>query len=164
MARISHEPSTLVYTLLDNSVIDFDDFYLIVRDLHTFMVNEFVPNSEANTVHVKLAYQASLVNSQTKLTQRYPLLSSVVLISKLSNFVKECELSHLDQLRQQFGGSGGHVPPAPKATRGRGRKFPQRTAPYSRPVPPKSVPPPQPEQQQETQPAYDDSPCYPDYE
>nr|QTE03968.1 MAG: hypothetical protein [Aegithalos caudatus parvoviridae sp.] len=143
MARnITFEPCTLVYTLLDNCELNFDDFSLIVRSLHSYMVDTIVPNPVMNNVHVKLNYQASLSNAIAKLGT----LQSIVAVTKLSSFVKESEFSHLEQLRRRFGiGSGdtSDSPPvqackarkAPKKSYSRGtpRVFNQRPAPYAVP-------------------------------
>lgn len=131
---ISYEPCTLVYTLLDPSMINFDDFCLIVRSLHTFMVDDIIPFPAKQNVHVKLNYQASITNA----TQKLGALQHAVGITKLSAYIKEDEFSHLEQLRRQFGigSSTDEEPiaePAPtrRAPRGRGRAtFSQRSAPY----------------------------------
>lgn len=137
MARnITHEPSTLVYTLLDESKINFDDFYLIVRSLHSYMVDSIVPNPEHLNVHVKLNYQASVSNAQQKLGA----LQSAVGVTKLSSHINESEFSRLEQLRRRFG--VGIMDPEPvsraakprggyrRTVRGRPRIFAQRPAPY----------------------------------
>lgn len=96
---ISYEPCTLVYTLLDDSQLNFDDFSLIIRSLHSFMVDTIVPNPDMNNVHVKLNYQASMDKAQQKLGK----LRSIVGVAKLSSHVKENEFSRLEMLRRQFG-------------------------------------------------------------
>lgn len=141
MARnnITFEPCTLVYTLLDTNELSFDDFSLIIRSLHTYMVETVVPNPEMNNVHVKLNYQASLGNAIAKLGS----LQSSIGVTKLSSFVNESEFSRLESLRRKFGiGVGDSDSPAvpttyksrraPKKTYARGtpRVFTQRPAPY----------------------------------
>lgn len=131
MARnITYEPCTLVYTLLDEEQLCFDDFYLIVRSLHSFMVESIVPNIEHKNVHVKLGYQASIANAQNKLGT----LKNVIAISKLSNYIKDCEFSRLERLRQQFGLLTDEPVPMPKQRgrppRGGRGVFGQRPAPY----------------------------------
>nr|QTE03844.1 MAG: hypothetical protein [Passer montanus parvoviridae sp.] len=139
MARnfnITFEPCTLVYTLLDPTVLPFDDFSLLIRSLHTYMVDSITPNPNQNNVHVKLNYQASTVNAQKKLGS----LADFVHISKLSSFVKETEFSRLAELQKQFGIQlGGDTPdaaPTPyRAPRGAGRGrrvFPNRVHPYAK--------------------------------
>lgn len=134
MARkITYESCTLVYTLLDDSVLNFNDFSLIVRSLHSFMVEDIKENAAMKNVHVKLGYQASVINAQNKLGA----LKNCIGISKLSSHVKECELSRLDQLRKQFGlFNGSDEQPQPGTSRGgrgaRQRIFPQRQRPYTK--------------------------------
>lgn len=96
---LSLEPSTLVYTLLEPAKLPFDDFFLLIRSLHAYRVEAIVPNKDLNQVHVKLQYQASSVNAQAKLGD----LQQYVAVTKMSNFVKESEFSHLEQLRRRFG-------------------------------------------------------------
>lgn len=99
--NICEEPCTLVYTLLNEDLLNlnFDHFFLIVRDLHSYMVEDIVPHPETNCVHVKLGYLASLKNARAKLGK----LRKYVAVSKLSTFIKDDELSTLDALRQRFG-------------------------------------------------------------
>lgn len=137
---ISYEPCTLVYTLLDPNQLNFDDFSLIIRSLHSFMVDSIVPNPEMNNVHVKLNYQASMDKAQQKLGK----LRSIVGVAKLSSHVKESEFSRLELLRRQYG-IGDVEPDTPAAAmyqragpsrprRGRGaasRVFAARPAPYT---------------------------------
>lgn len=124
--NITHEPCTLVYTLLNDQIINFNDFHLIVRSLHSYMVDSIVPNPELKNVHVKLNYQASIANATSKLGA----LQSAVAVSKLSSFVKENEFSHLEHLRRRFGiGSSADGQPAPgpsRSTRPRGKRNYQR--------------------------------------
>lgn len=141
MARnnITFEACTLVYTLLDESQLNFDDFSLIVRSLHSYMVDEIKENPEMKNVHVKLGYQASLINAQNKLGA----LRNIVGISKLSSHVKESEFSRLEQLRQQFGLSNPEYEQSQPRGRGgtRQRLFQQRPRPYRvTPAPCKKLP------------------------
>lgn len=137
---IVHEPCTLVYTLLNPDVITFDQMYLIVRSLHSYMVESITPNPELQNVHVKLNFQASVANAQARLRD----LVAAVSVTKLSSFIQEHEFSELEQLRRRFGIGGGDVdtasvlpsyrPPGPAPRpRVRGRRpkaFAQRPAPY----------------------------------
>lgn len=132
---ITFEPCTLVYTLLDDNTISFEDFELIVRSLHSYMVDSITPNKPMRNVHVKLNYQASTINAQNKLG----ILQSCVAVTKLSNFVQESEFSKLEQFKRQFniGGSQDDFPsPSPQRQqrrRGSGRaQFAPRPAPYRR--------------------------------
>lgn len=97
--NICEEPSTLVYTLLNPDKLSFKNFSLIIRSLHTYMVEDIVPYADKNCVHVKLNYQASVKNAGMKLGK----LSKFVSVHKLSTFVKDDELSTLDQLQRDFG-------------------------------------------------------------
>lgn len=96
---VIEEPSTLVYTLLDPNELPFNDFSLIVRSLHTYMVEEITPYPASNTIHVKLGFQASVANACKKLG----LLENVIAITKLSTFVADTELPLLDQLKRKYG-------------------------------------------------------------
>lgn len=142
--RISNEPCTLVYTLMDDNIINFEDFNLIVRGLHSYQVDSITPHPEMNNVHVKLNYQASIANAQAKLGS----LAAVVSVSKLSSFVKENEFARLEQLRRRFNISSAPasyaddsgpstIPQSRIRVRGRGRggakTFAPRTAPYPTP-------------------------------
>lgn len=133
MARnISYEPCTLVYTLLNEDSLPYDDFYLIVRSLHSFMVESITPNRDMKQVHVRLGYQASVQNAICKLGK----LSNVIGLSKLSNFIKENEFSRLEQLRRRYGlladdtASIAQPPPAKRGRRPRA-VFGRRPAPYT---------------------------------
>lgn len=128
---IVKEPCTLVYSLLDNPELSFDDFYLIVRSMHTFMVDKIIPVPESSQVHVKLNYQASTANATAKLGD----LQEFVSISKLSVFVKESELSHLEQLKRRFNMPSSADLPEPVA-KPKARGFKQTTAFFAaRPAP-----------------------------
>nr|QTE03901.1 MAG: hypothetical protein [Phylloscopus fuscatus densovirus] len=130
--QISYEPSTLVYTLLENSEINFEDFNLLIRSMHTFMVNDIVSNPDKNNVHVKLGYQASVANAQAKLGD----LAAVIAVTKMSAFVKEHEFSHLDELRRRFNipSSSSSIEETPQPAK-RTRGGPVRRAFTARPVP-----------------------------
>ena len=136
MARnITFEPCTLVYTLLHPKKLKFDDFSLIVRSLHSYQVESIVPNPAMNNVHVKLNYQASIANAMNKLGTLRPIIG----ISKLSDFVKEDEVSRLEQLRQKYGIACGEVPePSREIYRKRNQLkqrrgiFPARPSPYQK--------------------------------
>lgn len=126
MARnITNEPCTLVYTLLDKSAIEFDDFYLLVRSFHTYMVETIIPHPESSNVHVKLNYQASLANAEQKLGG----LASCASVSKLSTYIADSEISHLEQLRRKFNIGTGE--PAPGPSKKRSYK-PKKIMPYAR--------------------------------
>lgn len=120
MARnMVFEPCTLVYTLLDPEFC-FDDFSLIVRSLHNYMVDSIVPHPDSLSIHVKLQYQASVANAIAKLGS----LQSTIAVTKLNGMIKENEYSRLEQLRRQYGlGCVESAAPQPmvRATRGRGR-------------------------------------------
>nr|QTE03820.1 MAG: hypothetical protein 2 [Parus major densovirus] len=143
---ITYEPCTLVYTLLNEDIISFDDFCLLIRANHSFMVESIIPNPDTNNVQVKLNYQASLVNAISKLGD----LQQVIAVTKLSAYVKENELSRLDELRRQFNISTSSTAvdieqpvhqPIGGPRRGRGGKaaavFAPRPAPYKKAVPKK---------------------------
>lgn len=93
------EPCTLVYTLLTASKVPYNEFSLIIRSLHKYMVEAIDEHESARTIHVKLGFQASIKNAYLKLG---PLLSQHILITKLSQFVKDEELPLLDELRRKY--------------------------------------------------------------
>ena len=134
--NICQEPCTLVYTLLNPDELTFDEFSLIVRSLHSYMVEAITPNPESNNVHVKLSYQASLKNASDKLGQ----LQQFIHVAKLSAFIKDSELPLLERLRTKYefgrGGdcSSGAIQPKPRRFRqNRGAKvFNPRPSPYQR--------------------------------
>lgn len=139
MARnsgITYEPCTLVYTLLDENELPFEDFYLYIRGIHSFMVEKFIPNAEMGNVHVHLQYQASVANFQEKLGGLQP----YVALTKLSNFVQESEYGRLEHLRRMYG-LRTEEPTAQPRRRGTGRKagpvFAARPAPYPKRSQPK---------------------------
>lgn len=130
---ITYEPCTLVYTLIDDNVIDFEDFCLLVRSLHTFMVDSITPNQQMNNVHVKLNYQASIANAIAKLGD----LQHSVAVTKLSAFVKESEFSRLADIQRRFNitpSAPDEQPPATKSRKPRQQRpvFPARPAPYQK--------------------------------
>lgn len=132
MARqggIVKEPSTLVYTLLDNNFMPFDDFELIVRSMHSYLVNSFVPYPETFTVHVKLDYQASAINAHAKLGD----LAEIVSVTRLSNFVKDTEIAALEQLRRKYniGADPEQAPPQQKRAYNRKSTY-TRATPYQK--------------------------------
>lgn len=98
--NITEEPSTLVYTLLDPTKLSFNKFDLIVRSLHSYMVDDIVKMPATNSVHVKLLYQASTANAIKKLG---PILPQYIAVNKLSTYVNETELTALDALKKEFG-------------------------------------------------------------
>lgn len=96
---MTEEPCTLVYTLNCNSELPFDHFSLLVRSLHTYMVEDIIEYPDKKCVHVKLGYQASVKNTTKKMGG----LGKHCCLNKLSTFVKDEELSLLDTLRRQYG-------------------------------------------------------------
>lgn len=129
---ISYEPCTLVYNLLSDEQITLSELYLIVRGLHSFMVESITKNEDLNNIHVKLNYQASVANAVNKLGD----LQQTVSITKLSAFVKENELSRLDELKRRFNISTGGADDAQtqpkKKTYSRKPVFAPRPAPYQK--------------------------------
>lgn len=128
--NICMEPCTLVYTLINERKLPFDDFSLIVRSLHNYMVESITPNPNAKNVHVKLGYQASVINAQKKLG----VLNEYVCVSKLSSFINEDEFSRLEHLRIKYGLPSGsdETPTSYKPGRGRRPIYKPRAAPYSK--------------------------------
>lgn len=125
---ISYEPCTLVYTLLENNEnFSFDDMYLYLRSIHTFMVEEIKPFPESNSVQVKLGYQASVINAKRKLGKK-----NYIALTKLSNFVKPHEISRLEVIRAKLGVNyDADDAPSTSAPRRRYASKLQRPKPYS---------------------------------
>lgn len=98
--QLCEEPSTLVYTLLNPKKLPFAKFSLIIRSLHSYMVDDILPMPDSNCVHVKLNYQASVKNACAKLG---PNLERLICVTKLSSFIKDDELSLLDELKREYG-------------------------------------------------------------
>ena len=133
--NLVEEPCTLVYTLFDSSCLNFDDFYLLIRGLHTYMVEEITPFADKNSVHVRLGYQASVDNATKKMGN----LTKYVSLSKMSNFVKESEINKLQQLRQRFnilGASGYDDAPEPSTARAWQQPPTQQKGRYKNPFAP----------------------------
>lgn len=124
---ISYEPCTLVYTLLENDdEFNFDDLYLYIRSIHTYMVEDIKPYPESNCVHVKLGYQASVINARKKLGKK-----NYIALSKLSNFVKASEISRLESVRAKLGlNTYDPEDAAPSVPRRRNTLKLQRSKPY----------------------------------
>lgn len=95
---MTDEPSTLVYTLTSNT-LPYEHFSLMVRSLHTYLVEDIEEFPDKKCIHVKLGYQASIKNATSKMGG----LCKHVSLNKLSNYVKDDELSLLDTLRRQYG-------------------------------------------------------------
>lgn len=91
------ESCTLIYTLIDSTVITFSEFYLIVRGLHSWKVKKFEPKEAESSVYVYLDYNASLKNVRAKLG------TLPVVVNKQNPFVDTSELSDLSTLRAKFG-------------------------------------------------------------
>lgn len=140
MARnITYEPCTLVYTLLNPKKLEFADFSLIVRSLHSFQVESITPMPDVNSIHVSLNYQASINNAMNKLGS----LRSIIGISKLSSHVNHSEYVRLEQLRQKYGiasssdgqpdASACYIPPSRGQFKQQRRGvFTPRPAPYKK--------------------------------
>lgn len=96
--NIVMEPCTLVYTNSNPKILPKDDFSLIVRANHKFMVESITPTPDGNSIQVKLGYQASCKNAIAKLGD----LNQIISVSKASTLVKEHELSRLEELRRFF--------------------------------------------------------------
>lgn len=129
---ICEEPSTLVYTLLKPTAkLTFENFHLIVRSLHTYMVESITPMPETNCVHVKLGYLASVKNAFAKLGK----LQLYATVHKLSAHVQDHELSALDALQKEFNFGGPSESDNTAPTKKRKRYIPSVELPeeYSEP-------------------------------
>lgn len=93
------EQSTLVYTLLDNC-IPWDDFVLIIKDLHRFAVISFKPIPKMKTINVKVGYNASIKNARIKLGAN---LLSKICVAKINPLIKESDIPRVEALRRQYG-------------------------------------------------------------
>lgn len=116
------EPCTLVYTLTNPNDLSFKDFSLLIRGMHSYMVEDITPFEDTLTVHVKLGYQASIENATNKLKD----LASYCSVSKLSTFVKDTEIARLNELKQRFNISGGSKSNVPEGNSERRWKDPPR--------------------------------------
>nr|WGZ60557.1 NS3 [Densovirinae sp.]WGZ60561.1 NS3 [Densovirinae sp.] len=98
MARMcnTNETSTLMYQLVDESLLAFNDFNLIVRSLHSYRVNKITPQPDSLSMVVELGYVCSLKNVASKLG------SLPVTVTKLNQNVGLDELDHLAALKRQF--------------------------------------------------------------
>lgn len=139
--NITYEPCTLVYTLLNDKKLSFDDFSLIVRSLHSYMVESVTPNKDLKNVQVRLSYQASVTNAQNKLGK----LRNIIGISKLSQHVDQSEFPRLEQLRAKYGLTCGENEPVQPRGRGvgptRGKQIFRRPNPYPKTKPAATVTP-----------------------
>lgn len=128
------EPCVLVYTLLDDSVISFEDLRLVVFYNHTYMVDEIVPNPKNKSIMVKLNYQASVANFTAKLGD----LQTAVSLHKMSPHIKEAELPRLDSILRRFnigGPSNDQQQPTTYSRRAAPRrKIFARPNPYKKPT------------------------------
>lgn len=111
--QVIEEPCTLIYKLYDCIKLPFKDFYLIVRSLHSYMVESITPYPDTGTVHVKLQYQASIANATKKMGEK---LAQIVSITKLSSFINSDEISQLDDLKRRFGFGDSNYDSAPEAS------------------------------------------------
>lgn len=132
--NICMEPCTLVYTLLDESVISFEDLKLVIYYNHTYMVDEILPNPKSKTIMVKLNYQASVANFTAKLGD----LQSAVSLHKMSSHIKEAEIPRLDSILRRFNIGGQPPEQQQQATYSRRaaprRKIFARPNPYKKPA------------------------------
>lgn len=111
--------STLVYELDEQQkVLTFDEFFLIIRSLHSYRVTSIKPDREAGNVTVELGYVCSIKNVRSKLGVL------PVKVSKLNPNLDISELPLLSELRRKFG--FGQVEaeesPAPKPAKKRSYK------------------------------------------
>lgn len=97
------EPCTLVYTLTNSKDLSFEDFGLLIRGMHSYMVEDITTFENTKTVHVKLGYQASIDNTTKKLKD----LANYCVVSKLSSHVKDTEIQRLNELKLRFNIAGG---------------------------------------------------------
>lgn len=101
---VVEEPCTLVYTLTDYKSLSFDDFSLLIRGMHSYMVEDITAFPDSKSMHVKLGYQASIENATKKLGD----LAHLCVVSKLSTFVKDTEIQRLNELKMRFNIAGPH--------------------------------------------------------
>lgn len=96
--------SSLVYTLdpLNAAKLEFADFYLIIRSLHTFKVSKISPDEAAGTVIVDLGYNASIKNVRAKLGGA----AAAISVAKANPNVAPTELGRLAQLKSLFNFGG----------------------------------------------------------
>lgn len=95
MGNVPPECSSLIYTLNDSS-LDFQEFALVIRDLHSYKVKGFEDNSDGNQVVVHLLYNASMKNVRSKLG------NLPVTVNKCNPFVAPHELKTIEALRTKY--------------------------------------------------------------
>lgn len=89
--------SSLVYTLnSDQTNLNFCDFVLIVKSLHSFRVKNIIPNPTTNTVLVQLEYNCSMKNVKSKLG------NLPATVHKVNPNISLDELPTLEALRSKF--------------------------------------------------------------
>lgn len=94
------EQSTLIYTLAkDCEKINWNEFSLIIRSLHSYKVLEHKEDEKNGTVSVTVGYFANCSNARKRLAG----LSEFISVSRLSTNINPNELQTLQELRAKFG-------------------------------------------------------------
>lgn len=91
--------SSLVYTLLDDTKVNWCEFSLIIRSLHSYEVINIDEAQESKTITVTVGYFANANNARKRLGGA----AEFICVSKESSNVKKEELPALQQLRRKFG-------------------------------------------------------------
>lgn len=103
MSSTSADPtvkrSTLTYTLFDDSRINWANFSLIIRSLHSYEVIEINEDQDAKTIQVTVGYFANANNARLRLGRAIDYIS----VTRESSNVSKDELQTLQQLRAEFG-------------------------------------------------------------
>lgn len=95
----SEEKTVLVYTLLNEEAISFEEFDLIIRSLHNFKLLKLNNDPESKTITVELGYFANVANARKRLAGAAEFID----VQRESTNIAAHELPALQRLRAKFG-------------------------------------------------------------
>lgn len=98
IAQCPVKQSSLTYTLLDDTV-NWEEFSLIIRSLHSYEVISFNEDQESKTITVTVGYFANQGNARKRLGK----CGDFIAVSRESSNIRREELQTLQQLRRKFG-------------------------------------------------------------
>lgn len=107
--------SILAYQMVENDIITFEDFELIIRGLHSYKVLKIEPQPEENAVLVTLDYIANIKNVRGKLG------SLPATVSKLNPNLPVSEIGKYNKFKEMFG-LGSTVEPEESQAPGKSKK------------------------------------------
>lgn len=88
---------TLIYALNDDANITLEQFYLIVRSLHTYKVRKITKKESERVIEVELDYNCSMKTVRNKLG------NVPGTVTKQNPYIESTEVSELEKLRAQLG-------------------------------------------------------------